>query len=115
MTTLNVEGWCRSANGEAAMPLEQVRFHISEACHRALEAAEEELQRTHATEKFVEVSPRELRLEMPSGCGPLVDCKLRVYLGGMDNERGQFHLVGQRLNDGSLVYTNPVMVDVLLS
>jgi hypothetical protein len=112
MNTLTVEGWCKKP-GAQAMPLERIRFHISERCHRQLEAAEEELHRTHEPEKFVGVDMRELALQTPAECGPLVKCQLRVYLGGMDNRRGQFHLVGHRSSDDSLVYTNAVMVDQL--
>jgi hypothetical protein len=36
---------------------------------------------------------------------------MRVYLSA---ERGQFHLVGHRASDGSLIYTNAVLIDQLL-
>lgn len=113
MNTLTVEGWCKTSDTQSPIPLEQIRFHINERCHRQLEAAEEELRHTQAVEKFVDVDMRELRLQTPAACGPLADCQLRVYLGGMDNSRGQFHLVGHRASDDSLVYTNAVMVDQL--
>jgi len=51
-------------------------------------------------------------LVTPQECGPLSDCRLRVYLSAGD-ERGQFHLVGHRASDGSLIYTNAVMIDQL--
>jgi hypothetical protein len=113
MNTLTVEGWCRKSDAQPPMPLERIRFHISDRCHLQLEAAEEELRRTHEPEKFVDVDMRELALQTPAECGPLAHCQLRVYLGGMDNSRGQFHLVGHRASDDSLVYTNAVMVDQL--
>lgn len=113
MNTLMLEGWCKPPGAQQPLPLEPIGFHISERCHLQLEAAEEELLRTHEKEKFIDVDARELELDMPAGCGRLVDCQLRVYLGGMDHKRGQFHLVGHRALDNSLVYTNAVMVDLL--
>ncbi|POA17870.1 hypothetical protein C1886_19770 [Pseudomonas sp. FW300-N1A1] len=41
----------------------------------------------------------------PQGNKPLADCQMRVYL---HCERGQFHLVGHRASDGSLIYSNAV-------
>jgi len=53
-----------------------------------------------------------MELITPEECGPLSDCQLRVYLSAGD-QRGQFHLVGHRASDGSLIYTNAVMIDQL--
>jgi len=114
MTTYTVEGWCRQPGAQKPLPLEQIHFSISDECHLQLEAVEHELQRTHRREEFVDVDIDELDLQMPPACGPLSDCRLRVYLGGMDNQRGHFHLVGHRAADRSLVYTNPIMVDQLM-
>lgn len=50
-----------------------------------------------------------LELNTPPECGPLSDCRLRVYLSE-DYQRGQFHLVSHRASDGSLIDTNAVMV-----
>lgn len=44
---------------------------------------------------------------------PLIDCKLRGYLRPND-QRGQFHLVGQRQSDGSVIYTNAVLITQLM-
>ena len=112
MNTYTVEGWYRKS-GERPVPLEHIHFSISDARHLQLEAAEEELMRTHAPEKLVDVDMREIDLHMPRDCGPLSDCRLRVYLGGHGQQRGQFHLIGHRAADGSLVYTNSIMVDQL--
>ena len=112
MDTLTVEGWCEKSGVDKPVPLEKIRFHISAACHRELEAAEDELHKTKAPEKFIEVDMAALALEMPAAVGPLSDCRFRVYLGPLDG-RGQFHLVGHRASDNDLVYTNPVMVDQL--
>ncbi|CAD5202420.1 hypothetical protein [Pseudomonas sp. FEN] len=40
------------------------------------------------------------------------DSQFRVYLSARD-QRGQLHLVGHRESDGSLVYSNAVMIDQL--
>ncbi|MDX2464458.1 MAG: hypothetical protein QNK31_08120 [Porticoccus sp.] len=112
MDNLTVDGWCKVPGAENPIPLEDIRFYISPACHLELEAAEEELLKTKALEKFVDVNIDTLKLEVPSEVGLLSDCGLRVYLGPLDN-RGQFHIVGHRASDNSLVYTNSVMVDQL--
>lgn len=112
MDNLTVDGWCKAPGAKKPIPLEDVRFHISPDCHLALEAAEEELLLTEAPEKFLDVDLDALKLEMPPEVGLLSDCRLRVYLGPPDS-RGQFHIVGHRASDSSLVYTNPVMIDQL--
>jgi hypothetical protein len=112
MDTLTVEGWCEKSGVDKPVPLEQIRFHINAVCHRELEAAEDELRKTKAPEKFIEVDMAALELELPAAVGRLSDCRFRVYLGPLDS-RGQFHLVGHRASDNALVYTNPVMVDQL--
>ena len=112
MDNLMVEGWCKQPGMDKPTRLERIRFHISPQRHLELEAAEEELYRTHEPEKLVDVDMGELALEMPPEVGQLADCQLRVYLGALDN-RGLFHLVGHRASDNSLVYTNAVMVDQL--
>ncbi|MNF17463.1 hypothetical protein D3C80_2209880 [compost metagenome] len=53
-----------------------------------------------------------MELVTPDECGPLSDCQLRVYLS-RDDQRGHFHLVGHRQSDGSLIFTNAVMIDQL--
>ncbi|BAN48809.1 hypothetical protein PCA10_30770 [Metapseudomonas resinovorans NBRC 106553] len=77
-----------------------------------LEQAEERLQQTHEPEAIVDTTTEGLRLVTPSECGTLSDVQFRVFLSKGD-ERGQFHLVGHRESDGSLVYTNAVMIDQL--
>ncbi|MOA19951.1 hypothetical protein D3C78_1403630 [compost metagenome] len=68
--------------------------------------------RSRETEVMVDVDVASLDLVLPEGYGPLSDCQFRVYLGGED-QRGQFHLVGHRASDGSLIYSNAVMIDQL--
>ena len=112
MDNLTVEGWCNAPGAEKPIPLDSIRFYISPAYHLMLEAAEEELSKTQAVEKFVDVDMDVLKLEAPSEVGFLSDCRLRVYLSPLDN-RGQFHIVGHRASDNGLIYTNSVMVDQL--
>jgi hypothetical protein len=114
MTMLTLEGWCKKPGADTAQPLRRISFHVSGRCHEALEAAGDELRRTGDAEAFIDVSPDELALEMPPECGPLVDCRFRVYLSE-DDDRVQFHLVGHSTRDNSLVYTTPTLVVLLLS
>ena len=111
--TLDVGGWCKHNNNTRPEPVNTIHFHISQNCHLLLEQAEEELQKTHEREKFLEMDPDALELEVSPDCGPLADCQFRVYLDPVDH-RGHFHLVGHRASDNSLVYSNAVMVDALI-
>ena len=111
MNTFQLEGWRRDAGARVSIPIESMRFHIDERCHLRLEAAEERLQRYQEPELLIEVDMGSLELETSSDCGPLADCHVRVYLD--NDDRGQFHLVGHRASDHSLVYSNAVMVDLL--
>ena len=124
MNTLTIEGWCKRSGDETSTPVGDFQFYVSEPTHLLLEKAEECLNKTKdvheeegsvrspVTEVMVDVDMATLDLVMPEGCGPLSDCQFRVYLGGED-QRGQFHLVGHRASDGSLVYSNAVMIDQL--
>lgn len=112
MNTVTLDGWCKPANASDPIPVEAIHFSIDEEQHRKLERAEEELQRTGATEKLVDVDMSHLELQISPDCGPLEECQLRVYLSPID-QRGHFHLVGRRAGDRSLVYSNSVMVDQL--
>lgn len=112
MNTLTIEGWCKTSGDKKSTPLGSIHFHVSETDHLRLEQAEERLQKTHEPEVMVDVDMTTMELITPEECGPLSDCQLRVYLSAGD-QRGQFHLVGHRVSDGSLIYTNAVMIDQL--
>lgn len=112
MNTLTLEGWCKAEDSLTACPVEQIHFHIDELSRRLLEQAEEDLHHSQDTECFVPADLSTLELEVSDDLGELTDCQFRVYLRPFD-QRGQFHLVGQRVLDHSLVYTNAVMVDQL--
>lgn len=113
MSSLSIEGWRKTGSTEQSTPLEQIHFYISGDDHLRLEQAEEQLQRTHEQEVMVDVNLETLQLVLPEGCGPLSDCRMRVYLRP-DDQRGQFHLVGHEDSDGSLIYTNAVLIDQLM-
>lgn len=111
MNTFTIEGWCKTVGAQKSMPMGQIHFRISEPDHMRLEQAEERLQQTHEAEALLDVDMSGMALVTPADCGPLSDCQLRVYLS--QDQRGQFHLVGHRASDGSLVYTNAVVIDLL--
>jgi hypothetical protein len=124
MNSLSIEGWCKRSDDEKSTPVGFIQFYVSEPTHLLLEKAEEHLNkakeaheaeeslRSDETEVMVDADMATLDLVLPEGCGPLSDCQFRVYLGGED-QRGQFHLVGHRESDGSLIYSNAVMIDQL--
>ncbi|SEM54023.1 hypothetical protein SAMN04487857_102516 [Pseudomonas sp. ok272] len=111
MSTLTIEGWCKVKDHQKSTPVGEIHFYVDGALHQRLEQAEEQLQQTLAPEAMVDVDLQTLSLQLPEGYGPLSDCQMRVYLS---EERGQFHLVGHRASDGSLIYTNAVLIDQLL-
>ncbi|MED5608276.1 hypothetical protein SAMN05216189_103523 [Pseudomonas delhiensis] len=112
MSTLTIEGWCKTNPDAQPMPIEDIHFYLSGTDRRHLEDAEEELQRTHEPERWVDVDMSTLELNLPEEYSPLSDCRMRVYLDR--DERGHFHLVGHRASDGSLIYSNAVLIDQLL-
>lgn len=107
MSTLTIEGWCKISGDKKSTPVGDIHFYVDGPVHVRLEQAEEYLQKTHDSEVMVDVDMSSLDLILPQGYGPLSDCQLRVYL---NEQRGQFHLVGHRASDGSLIYTNAVLV-----
>ena len=111
MSALTIEGWCKTGNDQKSTPTGEIHFYVDGPLHKRLEDAEERLQTTHEREAMVDVDMGSLELILPEGYGPLSDCQMRVYL---HHERGQFHLVGHRASDGSLIYSNAVLIDQLL-
>ena len=112
MNTLSIDGLRKADNDSKSTPIGTLQFHVSEAEHLRLEQAEEELQRNGLGDTMIDADMQTLALVMPDGFGPLSECKWRVYLGG-EGRRGQFHLFGYSREDGCLVYSNAVMVDLL--
>ncbi|WP_283190132.1 hypothetical protein [Pseudomonas sp. PMCC200344] len=111
MSALTIEGWCKVNGQQKSTPMGEIRFYVDGPLHKGLEDAEERLQKTHEREAMVDVDMDTLELKLPEGYDPLSDCKMRVYI---HNERGQFHLVGHRASDGSLIYSNAVLIDQLI-
>ena len=111
MSALTIEGWCKNSPGESPIPVGEIHFYVDGPLHRRMDQAEERLQKTQEPEVMVDVDMSTLDLTLPQGYGPLSDCQMRVYL---HLDRGQFHLVGHQSSDGSLIYTNAVLIDQLL-
>ncbi|BCX70558.1 hypothetical protein [Pseudomonas izuensis] len=111
MSALTIEGWCKTSPDQKSTPTGEIHFYVDGPLHRRLEEAEERLQTTHEREAMVDVDMSTLDLTLPGDYAPLSDCQMRVYL---HHERGQFHLVGHRASDGSLIYTNAVLIDQLI-
>ena len=110
MNTLTIEGWCKTGEDQKSTQIGSFHFRVDEDSHLRLEQAEERLQDSHESEAMIDIDMENMELQTPEQCGPLADCQLRVYL---KDQRGHFHLVGHRASDGSLIYTNSVMVDQL--
>ncbi|WP_349572437.1 hypothetical protein [Azotobacter salinestris] len=113
MSSFEIESWCKASPTEKSVPQGLIHFYISGDDRVRLEQAEERLQSSGESEALVDVDRRTLELVTPPGCGPLSDCHLRVYLRPED-QRGQFHLVGHRASDGSLIYSNALLIDSLM-
>ncbi|WCM50635.1 hypothetical protein OH720_27415 [Pseudomonas sp. WJP1] len=112
MSNLTLEGRCKPNPNQPSDPIGEIHFYVDGPLHVRLEEAEERLQKSPALkEVMVDVDMDTLNLVLPEGYGPLSDCKMRVYL---HYERGQFHLVGHRASDGSLIYSNVVLIDQLI-
>ncbi|MCY1395764.1 hypothetical protein D3C76_239730 [compost metagenome] len=108
MSTLTIEGWCKTSDEQKSTPVEDIQFYLTGDDRLHLEQAEEYLQESHKSEVMVDVDMATLDLNIPAQYSPLSDCKLRVYLD--PDSRGHFHLVGHRASDGSLIYTNAVLI-----
>ncbi|NIB42825.1 hypothetical protein HBA55_24675 [Pseudomaricurvus alkylphenolicus] len=112
MNTIELDCWHKEAGATQSTPVGMISFRVSESTHLELEKAEEELKTHPHDDLMLEVDPRQMEMQTPREIGLLSDCQLRVYLH-KDDLRGHFHLVGHRAADGSLVYSNAVMVDQL--
>lgn len=113
MSSFSIEGWRKANGADRSTPMEHIDFYLSGVDHLHLEQAEEYLQKSHEHEAMVDVDMTTLNLSLPPECGSRADCKLRVYLRPGD-QRGQFHLVGHLLSDGSLIYSNAILIDQLM-
>ncbi len=111
MNTMTLDSWCKPVGADRSFPIGMIRFRVNDDYHLALEQEEERLEKEGRDETMLSVDAREMEMDLPSECGELSDCSMRLYLG--DDHRGQFHLVAHRASDGALIYTNAVMVDQL--
>ena len=110
MSALTIEGWCKPSRDKKSTHVGEIHFYVDVPLRKRLEDAEERLQKTNEREVMVDVDMATLELKVPEGYGPLSDCQMRVYLDDRE-KRGQYHLVGHRASDGSLIYTNAVLID----
>ena len=106
---LSLEAWEESSKSDQSEEVGTIRLEIGDREFRSLERMENELKQSENREAFLNVSPQTLSLQTPGHCGPLSDCKIRVYLREED-DTGHFHLVGRRAENDALIYTNAVMV-----
>ena len=106
---LSLEAWQKSHESEEVEEMGTVRMEISEREFSSLAKIERDLKESEEREAFLKVSPATLSLQPPRECGPLADCKIRVYLREED-DTGHFHLVGRRAANDAPVYTNSVML-----
>lgn len=113
MSSFSIEGWRKASDAATSTPLEHIDFYLNGLDHQHLEHAEEHLQKHHQREIMVDVDMTTLELRLPAEYGAVSDCQLRVYLRG-DDQRGQFHLVAHLQSDGSLIYSNSVLIDQLM-
>ena len=112
MNTLDLDLWLKPKDGGKSEPIGLIHFRVSEEDHKYLEDLEQDLASHPDDDLMVDLDTKRIELQTPPECGELSDCKLRVYVH-KDDHRGHFHLVGHRASDGSLVYSDAVMVDQL--
>ena len=112
MSSLSIEAWVKPNPTAKSVPAGVIEFYISGDDKVRMEQAQEFLQTSTEKEVFLDVDYSTLALVPPQGFGEMTDCQLRVYLRAED-QRGQFHLVGRRAQDGALIYTNAMMIDML--
>ncbi len=110
MDALTIEAWHKPAPDQKSIAVGEIHFRVDQDTHLKLEEAEQRLQDSGGKEEMVDANMATLDLQTSDKIGDLKECKFRVYLDA-EHDRGHFHLVGNRVEDGSLVYTNAVMVD----
>ena len=106
---LSLEAWEKPHHSEESQGLGTLRIVIGDKEYSSLEKIERDLKESEEREALIQVSPAALSLQAPRECGPLTECKIRVYLREED-DTGHFHLVGRRAENGAPVYTNAVML-----
>lgn len=112
MNTFELEGWHKSQGHNKSEPIGLIRFRVSENAHLKLERLEETLLHEGKSEAYIPVE-NDIEIETPAEVDHVNQWKVRVFLSRNEDPRGMFHLVGEQSKDGSLVYSNSVMVDQL--
>lgn len=125
MNSFEIEAWCKPEGAEKSAPLGLIRFRVTPDMHLKLADAEDQLgdrnDRSDSNdsrdsrdrlELDIDIAEDGLALETPPECGALKDCKFHVYRH-RHGERGHFFLVGHRVSDNALVYSNAIVVDQL--
>jgi hypothetical protein len=114
MNSFNIEAWCKPEGAEKSVPLGLIRFRVTPDMHLKLADAEDQLSdSSDQLELDIDIAQDGLALETPSECGALKDCKFHVYRHHRHDERGHFFLVGRRVSDNALIYSNAVVIDQL--
>ena len=110
MSIFNLDGWCKLSDEAQAISLKNIRFHLNDGDEKLLAQAEVHLQITGEKEVHIPIDQARLKLVLPHECGPIRDCRLRVYHDS-NTKRGRFNLTGYRISDGSLIYTSAVTIE----
>ena len=105
---LSLDTYCKT-EGRPSREIGRSTVEVSAGGFRALESLEEKLRASEQQELYADADEASITLELPEAIDSLTDCQVRVFLGG-EEQAAHFHLVGREANEGSLVYTNPVMV-----
>jgi hypothetical protein len=111
MNTFELEGWQKHSKHDQSEPFGLISFHVGEQAHLKLERLEESLQEKGQHETYVD-SMYDISVDSTEDITDVDEWKVRLFLS-RDDQRGMFHLVGHRSKDGSIVYSNSVMVDQL--
>nr|WP_067295309.1 hypothetical protein [Marinobacterium profundum] len=113
MNKFNIDAWYKPDGAEKSSPQGLIRFRVTADMHLKLAAAEDQLSDSNdRLELDIDTQLDGLELETPPECGALKDCKFHVYRHRHDN-RGHFFLVGRRVKDNALVYSNAIVIDQL--
>ena len=110
---LTLETWNKSDVAEQLEEIGHTAISIDDDTFQQIASTEQSLrQRASSHEAFIDAEAGKVQIKPPPGIGGLVDCKLRVYLNEEDRN-GRFHLIARREADNSMVYTRPVMINMI--
>ncbi|WP_020683823.1 hypothetical protein [Marinobacterium rhizophilum] len=112
MNRFGIEAWYKPEGADKSAPLGLIRFRVTPDMHLKLSDAEDQLNDSDKLELDIDIEQAGLELETPPECGALKDCKFHVYHHKND-PRAHFFLVGHRVSDNALVYSNAIVIDQL--